>query len=133
MDDSTENPMLRFRAFWLALAVMLLVALAGFAYRALKTPDEELDAAAAALRLTTLNELRQSEQQAVTELGLTYHGPEGGHLTRVSVPDPIIEKALAALKTQPARATEQLIPGSKTFMEKQAGTHDPTESAFLSQ
>lgn len=133
MDESPENPLQRFRAFWLALAVMLVVALAGFAYRALKTPREELDAGAAALRLATLAELRTAEQQAVADLGLTYHGPEGGHLTRVTVPDAVIEKALAALKAHTPRATEQLIPGSKTFMEKQAGTHDPTESAFLSK
>ena len=51
----------------------------------------------------------------------------------VSVPDAIIEKALAKLKSQPARKTELLIPGSKTFLDKQAGTHDPAESAFLTQ
>lgn len=133
MDESPENPLQRFRAFWLALAVMLVVALAGFAYRALKTPREELDAGAAALRLATLAELRSAEEKAVADLGLTYHGPEGGHLTRVTVPDAVIEKALTSLKANTPRPTEQLIPGSKTFMEKQAGTHDPTESAFLSQ
>ena len=133
MDESLEHPMQRFRAFWLALSAMLLIAIAGFVYRGLKTPREELDAGAAAVRLATLEELRKAEQQAVTDLGLTYHPPEGGHLTRVTVPDPVIEKALASLKANPARKTEQLIPGSKTFLEKQAGTHDPTESAFLSQ
>jgi hypothetical protein len=133
MDESLENPMLRFRAFWLALTVMLLIAVAGFVFRGLKAPREELDAGAAAQRLATLTELRTAEEKAVTDLGLTYHRPEGGHLTRVSVPDALIEKALANLKASPARKTEQLIPGSKTFLEKQAGTHDPTESAFLSK
>jgi hypothetical protein len=133
MDESLENPMLRFKAFWLALGVMLLIALAGLVYRKIQTPREELDGGAAAQRLTTLTELRTAEKKAVTDLGLTYHDPEGGHLTRVSLTDPIIEKALATLKASPARKTELLIPGSKTFLEKQAGTHDPTESAFLSK
>lgn len=133
MDESLEHPMQRFRAFWLALSVMLLIAIAGFVYRGLQSPGGELDAGAAAARLATLGELRQAEKEAVAGLGLTYHAPEGGHLTRVTVPDPVIEKALAALKANPARKTELLIPGSKTFLEKQAGTHDPTESAFLSK
>lgn len=132
MDESLENPMIRFKAFWLATGVMLLVALAGFYFRASKAPDAELDDGAAAVRLATLNELRKAEEKAVADFGLTYHGPQGGHLTRVTVPDALIEKALAALKANPAHKTEQLIPGSKTFMEKQSGTHDPTESAFLS-
>jgi len=133
MDDSLENPMLRFKAFWLTLGLMLLFAVAGVAFRAAKAPREELDAGAEAARLATLAELRTAEEAGVAALGLTYHPPEGGHLTRVSVPEAIIEKSLAALKAKPARATELLIPGSKTFMEKQAGTHDPAESAFLTQ
>lgn len=133
MDESLENPMLRFKAFWLALGVMLLIALAGLVYRKTQTPREPLDGGAAAQRLATLTELRTAEKKAVTDLGLTYHDPEGGHLTRVTLTDPIIEKALAALKASPGRKTELLIPGSKTFLEKQAGTHDPTESAFLSK
>jgi hypothetical protein len=133
MDESLENPMLRFKAFWLTLGLMLLFAVAGVAFRAAKAPKEELDAGAEAVRRATLTELRTAEQKAVTDLGLTYHEPQGGHLTRVSLPDPIIEKSLAALRANPARKTELLIPGSKTFLEKQAGTHDPTESAFLSK
>jgi hypothetical protein len=133
MDDTQENPMLRFKAFWLTLGLMLLFALAGFAFRAASAPGEELDAGAELQRLATLSELRKAEKSAVEATGLTYHDTEGGHLTRVSVPDAIIEKALAKLKSQPARKTELLIPGSKTFLEKQAGTHDPAESAFLTQ
>ena len=133
MDESLENPMLRFRAFWLALSAILLVALAGFAYRSLRSPNQELDAGAAAVRLTTLQELRDAEEKAVAGLGLDYHKPEGGHLTRVTVPDALIEKALVALKASPARKTEQVVLGSKTFLEKQAGSHDPAESAFLSK
>jgi|GEM_PF-2211785 len=131
MDQSLENPMLRFKAFWLTLGLMLLFAVAGVAFRAVKAPTDELDAGAEAVRRATLAELRTAEEQAVAVLGLTYHGTQGGHLTRVSVPDPLIEKGLAALKANPERKTEQLIPGSKTFLEKQAGTHDPAESAFL--
>lgn len=133
MDETLEHPMMRFRAFWAALIAILVVALAGFAFRWLKTPEEPLDAGSAAQRLATLAELRKAEEKAITDLGLTYHSPQGGHLTRVTVPDAIIEKALASLKTSKAHKTEQLIPGSKTFLEKQAGTHDPTESAFLSK
>jgi len=132
MDESLENPMVRFKAFWLVMAAMLAVAVVGMLYRARQSPDRELDDGAAAVRLATLNELRIAEQKAVTDLGLTYHIPQGGHLTRVTVPEAVIEKALAALKERPARKTELLIPGSKTFLEKQAGSHDPTESAFLS-
>jgi hypothetical protein len=133
MDESLENPLRRFKAFWLALAAMLLVALVGFAYRALNTPNAELDDGAAALRIATLTELRTAERKTVADLGLTYHEPEGGHLTRVTLPEAVIEKALVALKARPHGKTELLIPGSKTFLEKQAGTHDPTESAFLSK
>lgn len=133
MDESLENPMLRFKAFWLALGVMLLIAVAGLVYRKTQTPTEELDAGAATVRLATLAELRTAEKKEVADLGLTYHEPEGGHLTRVTLPEPVIEKSLTALKASPARQTELLIPGSKTFLEKQAGTHDPTESAFLSK
>lgn len=133
MDESLENPLLRFRAFWFALGLMLLIAVAGFVFRRAKSPKEELGAGAAAVRLATLAELRAAEEKAVVGLGLTYHPPEGGHLTRVTLPDAVIEKALVALKATPAQKTELLIPGSKTFLEKQAGTHDPAESAFLSK
>lgn len=133
MDDSLENPTRRYKAFWLTLGLMLLFALAGFAFRAASAPEEELDIAAEIQRRATLTDLRKAEKSAVEATGLTYHDTEGGHLTRVSVPDAIIEKALAKLKSQPARKTELLIPGSKTFLEKQAGTHDPAESAFLTQ
>lgn len=133
MDESLENPMRRFKAFWLAAGMILLVAFAGVVYRAINAPDGELDDGAAAVRLASLVEWRETEEKAVTDMGLTFHGPEGGHLTRVTVPDDIIETSLAALKANPAHKTEQLIPGSKTFMEQQSATHDPTESAFLSE
>jgi len=133
MDDSLENPMLRFKAFWVAMTAMIAVAAAAVVYRAVKSPSTELDDGAAAVRLATLQEARAAEEKAVAELGLTYHPPEGGHLTRVTVPDAIIEKAVAALQQRAAAKTELLIPGSKTFLEQQAGTHDPTESAFLQQ
>lgn len=131
MDSTQENPMLRFKAFWAALILMLLFALVGFVYRGLKTPTTELDAGAETLRLETLKTVREAEEKQVSELGLDFHAPQGGHLASATVPTALVEKAVAKLKTSPAHKTEQLIPGSKTFLEKQSQTHDPTESEFL--
>lgn len=131
MDSTQENPLLRFKAFWAALILMLLFALAGFAYRGLKTPGIELDAGAETIRLETLKVVREAEEKQVKDLGLTFHAPQGGHLVSVTVPAELADKAVAKLKASPGRKTEQLIPGSKTFLDQQSQTHDPTESEFL--
>ena len=42
-----------------------------------------------------------------------------------------IAKAVDTLKANPGHKTEQIVLGSKTFLEQQSKKHDPTESEFL--
>lgn len=134
MDNSSpDQTIARFKAFWLVIGLVLAVAVLGLIFRYVGRPSGELDTAAGELRSKTLETVRKAQQQAVGELGLVWHDPQGGHLPSVSVPQPIIDKAVAALKQSPARKDEARGPiaGSKTFLEQQSKKHDPTESEFL--
>ena len=129
MDDpSPEQTIARFKAFWVALGLILGIALLGLIVRRVQAPAEEVDAAAEAARLETLATVREAQQKAVESLGLTYHDPDGGHLSRVSVPEPVMAKAVTALRQNTAHTTGQVIPGSKTFLDQQSKQHDPVES-----
>lgn len=137
METHPENTLQRFKTFWLALGLMVAFAVVGLAVRAWKSPKEEFTSGADTKRLATLTEVRDAQAKAVTALGLVHHDPQGGHLTSVTVPDALIKKSLehlqGAAKAAAAQGnkTEQLIPGSKTFMDQQSKKHDPTESEFL--
>ena len=132
MDPSLENPLLRFKTFWLALGLMLAFAAAGMAYRWSQSPRTELDSAEAGKRLDTLGEVRTAQSKRLTEWGFTYTDPQGGHPPGIKVPEELIAKAVDSLKANPGHKTESIVLGSKTFLEQQSKAPDPTEE-FLKQ
>jgi hypothetical protein len=127
-EPSPEQSIARFKAFWVAIGVVLAIAVAGLIVRRTQAPRDEIDVAAEMTRLQTLADVREAQRKAVESLGLTYHDPEGGHLPRVSVPDPVMAKVVAALRQRTAHKTEQVIPGSRTFLDQQSKQHNPVES-----
>jgi hypothetical protein len=166
MDPSLENPMLRFKAFWLTLGLMLLFAIVGVIYRARHVPkagisemrlaalktqqnltdvqvetlrewfkntrgEDAANAEAEIKRIATLTEVRAAQSKSISDWGLSYTDPQGGHLPTIRVPDTLIAKAVDTLKANPGHKTEQIVLGSKTFLEQQSKKHDPTESEFL--
>jgi hypothetical protein len=132
MDSSLENPMLRFKTFLLALGLMLVFAVLGVFYRWSGTPDSDLDSAEAGKRLATLDEVRAAQAKLLTDWGLSYTDPQGGHLPTIKVPDELVAKAVETLKANPGHKTESIVLGSKTFLEQQSKTPDPT-AEFLKQ
>jgi hypothetical protein len=129
MDDyQPETTIARFKAFWISLGLILLLALLGLIVRRVGAPKEEIDAAAEARRLETLAAVREAQAKAVETMGLVYEDPQGGHLPKVTVSDEVLEKSVTQLRKNTAHKTDQIIPGSKTFLEQQAKQHDPVES-----
>lgn len=125
-----QNPFERFKAFWLTLGTVLVLLVLIVIVRRVQTPDEPADAAAEQERLAKLQEVREAQSKAVTDLGLKYQGPQGGHLPRIEVPEALIARAVARLGEKRAQKSNQVIPGSKTQLEQQSQEPDPIE-AFL--
>ena len=131
MDQSSPDQIfVRFQGFWIVLGLVLLVAVAGAAVRWVAKPGGEIDAGAEQVRTATLQTVMQGQKQAVSELGLIWSDPQGGHLPTITVPDTLIAKGIEALKQKKAQKDESRgpIPGSKTFTEKAKSAHDPVES-----
>ncbi|MGI8605255.1 MAG: hypothetical protein ACR2OZ_19965 [Verrucomicrobiales bacterium] len=131
MDPEPENYLARFKAFWLTMGLILLFALLGLFVRRFQAPKpEEINSELESKRLATLQEVRDAQAKAIESMGLVYHHPEGGHISQVSIPDPLLAKAVARLRQTRGHRTEQVVPGSKTQLE-QSKQHDPVESEFL--
>ncbi len=132
MDQSSPDQIfVRFQGFWIVLGLVVLVAVGGVVVRWIGQPSGEIDAGAESVRAGTLKTVMDAQKQSVSELGLVWTDPQGGHLPTITVPDALIAKAVDALKQKKAQKDESRgpIPNTKTFNEK-SKAHDPVESEF---
>ncbi len=131
MDSNPQDQVTkRFSAFWIFYALLALAGIASVIAVRRGAPSEEIDAGAEGKRTAILATVREATQKGITEIGFDYKDAQGGHLPTITVPDAVIEKAVAKLKANPAHKMAAPYVGSKEDLARKAKVHDPAESEF---
>jgi mono/diheme cytochrome c family protein len=138
MSSNSDNPLIRFVAFWWALGVFSLFAVALLVAKLFfggGDPEQnDLEAAAASKRYEAAAKVKSAQ-----DANLAYKEVEAGKVVQVHPHDvfTVVGKDLVSKKAAPLEKTEQIVPGSKRALEeaekaKAGGPVDPAAVDKLS-
>ena len=116
MSSSSDNPLIRFAAFWWALGVFSLFAILLIALKLFSGGGEEpnvLEEAAGAKRYEVASKVK-----AAQAANLAYKEVEAGKVVQVPPHDAfaIVGKELVSAKATPVEKAEQIVPGSQRLV-----------------